>query len=133
MLKFQLKSGAKVEYNLAGIEQALKLYRALIYECKNAGLDITIAEGNTVLDLVMKNKEAILNIIGSENILECIKDCCDKVLYNGQKFSMDLFEEEKARQDFFPLMVLVGVENVRPFFPELRTVYSVILSLVLKQ
>lgn len=133
MLTFQLKSGAKVKYNLASIEQALKLYRALIYECKNAGLDITITDESTIADIIMKNKEAILNIIGSENILECIKDCCDKVLYNGQRFSMDLFEEEKARQDFFPLMVLVGVENVRPFFPELRTVYSVILSLVLKQ
>lgn len=133
MLKFQLKSGAKIEYNLAGIEQALKLYRALIAECKNAGIDITIAEDNTVADVIMKNKEAVLNIIGSENILDCIKDCCEKVLYNGQRFSMELFEKEEARQDFFPLMVLVGVENVRPFFPNLHTVYSVILSLVLKQ
>lgn len=133
MLKFQLKSGAKVEYNLASIEQALRLYRALIYECKNAGLDITISDENTVADIIMKNKEAILNIIGSENILECIKDCCENVLYNGQRFSMELFEKEEARQDFFPLMVLVGVENVRPFFPSLHTVYSVILSLVLKQ
>lgn len=133
MLKFQLKSGSKVEYNLAGIEQALKLYRGLIYECKNAGIDITVKEGETILDIVMKNKEALLNIIGSENMLECIKDCCDKVIYNSQKFSMELFEEEKAREDFFPLMVLVGVENVRPFFPSLHTVYSVILSLVLKQ
>lgn len=133
MLKFQLQSGAKVGFNLGTIEQALGLYRALTTECKHAGIDITVKEGETVLDMVMKNKEAILNIIGSENILECIKDCCDKVLYNGQRFSMDLFEEEKAREDFFPLMVLVGVENVRPFFPGLHSVYSVILSLILKQ
>lgn len=132
MLKFQLKSGAKIEYNLAGIEQALKLYRGLVAECKQAGLDITLTDESTIADVIMKNKEAILNIIGSENILECIKDCCEKVLYNGQRFSMELFEEEKARQDFFPLMVLVGVENVRPFFPSLHTAYSVILSLVLK-
>lgn len=133
MLKFQLKSGAKIEYNLAGIEQALGLYRALIAECKHAGVDITVLEGETALDVVMKNKEALLNIMGSELVMECIKNCCAKVLYNGQKFSMDLFEEEKARQDFFPLMVLVGVENVRPFFPNLHTAYSIILSLVLKQ
>lgn len=133
MLKFQLKSGAKIEYNLAGIEQALGLYRALIAECKHAGVDITVLEGEAVLDVVMKNKEALLNIMGSELVMECIKNCCAKVLYNGQKFSMDLFEEEKARQDFFPLMVLVGVENVRPFFPNLHTAYSIILSLVLKQ
>lgn len=133
MLKYQLQSGAKVEFNLGTIEQALGLYRALIYECKNAGLDVTVLEGDTVLDVVMKNKEAILNILGSEHVIECIKECCSKVLYNGQKFSMDLFEEEKARQDFFPLMMLVGVENVRPFFPNLHTAYSIILSLVLKQ
>ena len=133
MLKYQLQSGAKVEFNLGTIEQALGLYRALIYECKNSGLDVTVLEGDTVLDVVMKNKEAILNILGSEHVIECIKECCSKVLYNGQKFSMNLFEEEKARQDFFPLMMLVGVENVRPFFPNLHTAYSIILSLVLKQ
>lgn len=133
MLKYQLQSGAKVEFNLGTIEQALGLYRALIAECKHVGIDITVMEGETVLDVVMKNKEALLNIMGSEPVMECIKDCCAKVLYNGQKFSMDLFEDEKARQDFFPLMILVGVENVRPFFPNLHTAYSIILSLVLKQ
>lgn len=133
MLKYQLQSGAKVEFNLGTIEQALGLYRALIAECKHAGIDIAPQDGETLLDVVMKNKEALLNIMGSERVMECIKDCCAKVLYNGQKFSMDLFEEEKARQDFFPLMILVGVENVRPFFPNLHTAYSIILSLVLKQ
>lgn len=133
MLKYQLQSGTKIEFNLATIEQALGLYRAFIAECKHAGLDVTIAEDDSVLSVIMKNKEAILNIMGSEHVMECIKDCCDKVIYNGQRFSMDLFEEEKARKDFFPLMVLVGVENVRPFFPSLHSVYSVILSLVLKQ
>ena len=104
MLKYQLQSGAKVEFNLGTIEQALGLYRALIYECKNSGLDVTVLEGDTVLDVVMKNKEAILNILGSEHVIECIKECCSKVLYNGQKFSMNLFEEEKARQDWERIM-----------------------------
>lgn len=132
MLQYQLQSGAKIKFNLGTIEQALGLYRALIAECKHAGVDIAPQDGETVLDMVMKNKEALLNIMGSERVMECIKECCKQVLYNGQKFSMDLFEEEKAREDFFPLMILVGVENVRPFFPNLHTAYSIILSLVLK-
>lgn len=132
MNKFQLKSGAIVEFNLASIEQALALFRAIVFECKNAGLELTMNEDTKLGDLLLKNSPAFLNVIGSELVLEAVKGCCDKVLYNKQRFSMELFEDEKARGDFFGLMVLVALENLCPFFPEARTVFSIILSQFVK-
>ena len=132
MLKFQLKSGKIVELNLASIDNALALYRAVIQECKGAGLDISGEDETTIGDLLKKNMEAILNILGSEQVMEAIKNCCDKVLYDKQKFSMDIFEDERARGDFFGLMLLVAVENLRPFFVEMTMFFDLLLSGVLK-
>lgn len=132
MLKFQLKSGKIAELNLASIDNALALYRAVIQECKGVGLDISGEDETTIGDLLKKNMEAILNILGSEQVMEAIKNCCDKVLYDKQKFSMDIFEDERARGDFFGLMLLVAVENLRPFFVELTMFFDLLLSGVLK-
>lgn len=127
-LKFQLQSGKKLELDIAPLEVGLNLYRAIINECKHAGLDITVADDTTLMDLLMKNKEALLNIISSETVLECIKDCCPKVLYDKQRFNMDLFEKVENRKDFFAAMAIVGIENIRPFFAEPHTILNAIQS-----
>ncbi len=128
MLKFQLKSGRIVEMNLAPVETALALYRAVVQECQQAKIDLTIKEDMTLLELLGKNSEPLLRVMGSEYVMEAIQNCCAKVLYNKQKFSMDLFEDEKARADYFGVMILVALENLVPFFPVARSTSNVILS-----
>lgn len=132
MLKYKLKSNSVVELNLADIESALRLYRVVVGECKNAGLDLSTAEETTVADLLTRNTEAILNIISSEAVLDELKECANQVLYKGQKFSMSLFEDVKNREDFFPLMTLVAIENLKPFFADAHIIFEVLLSQVVK-
>lgn len=117
-LKFQLKSGKKIEIDLAPIEQGLNLYRSILIECKGAGLDLSVAEEDTVMTLLFKNKEAVLNVLSSELVLDAVKACCDKVVYNKQRFNMSIFEDVNNRKDFIPLMMIVAMENIRPFFAE---------------
>lgn len=140
MLKFQLKSGKHLELSLASIDKALNLYRAVIYECKGdkIKLDKLIAgikaiynggevpENFTLLDVVAENKEAILSIIGSEYVLQAIQECCDKVIYDKQRFSMDLFEDVGNRADFFGVMVIVALENLSPFFYQTPTYFTML-------
>lgn len=133
MRKYQLASGKVLEFNLAGVEQALLVYRAVLNSCKNAGLDLTIYPEDQIGDVILRNKEALLNIMSSEAVMEAVKGCCDKVLYDKKHFSMSLFEDEKAREDFLPVIVIVGMENIRPFFPVLHSFLDAILNLFLKQ
>lgn len=103
MLKFQLKSGKMVELNLAPMDNALYLYRTIIHECKGAGLDITAVDGESIAAVLTKNIDALLSVIGSEYVLEAIKGCADKVIYDKQRFNMEIFDrDEKARGGFFP-------------------------------
>lgn len=132
MRKYQLASGKILEFNLAGIEQALELFRAVLCQCKNAGLDLNIMADTQFIDIIGKNREAILNIFSSENVLEAVKNCCDKVLYDKKHFSLSLFEEENARADFIGVMFIVGVENLTPFFPQARSFFEPIQSLFLR-
>lgn len=118
MLKFQLKSGKKLEIDIAPIETGLNLYRAILIECKGANLDLSVANEDTMMDLLLKNKEACLNVLSSELVLEAVKDCCAKVVYDKQRFSMDLFNKVECRKDFIPTMMIVAMENIRPFFEE---------------
>lgn len=133
MQKFMLQSGKVVELSLAPIETALNLYRTVIWECKNAGLDLKISDDETIADLILKNTEALLNILGSERVMEAIKECSVKNLYDKQRFSIELFEKEDARGDFLPVIYLTAIENIRPFFPNLLIVFSTIEDIFLKK
>jgi hypothetical protein len=115
-LKFQLKSGKKIEIDIAPIDTGLCLYRNILSECKGAGLDLSVESEDTVFDVLLKNREAVLNVLSSETVLESVKDCCAKVVYDKQRFSMELFEKVENRKDFIPLMMIVAMENIRPFF-----------------
>lgn len=132
MRKYILRSGKKIEFNLSSIENALSLFRTFTSELSRSKLTLPTDE-LTFGELLEKNQSIIFNILSSEHVTECIKACCDKVLYDGQRFSMDLFEDEENRQDFFGLMTLIGVENIRPFFPDLEIAYEMLLSIVLKK
>lgn len=131
MLKFQLKSGKKLEIDIAPIDLALNLYRQILIECKGAGLDLTIAQEDTILSVLTKNKEAVLNVLSSENVLEAVKDCCQKVVYDKQRFSMDLFNKIENRKDFFDTMLIVAMENIRPFFAEPHIILDALQSQIL--
>lgn len=128
MLKFQLKSGKKLEIDIAPIETGLNLYRAILIECKGTNLDLSVANEDTIMDLLLKNKEACLNILSSESVLETIKDCCSKVVYDKQRFNMNLFEKVENRKDFIPVMMIVAMENIRPFFDEPHIILDALQS-----
>lgn len=146
MIKFQLKSGKLLELNLAPIDKALALYRAIIYECKGDKIRIDkliqalkavysgqeIPEDLSMLDIIAENKEAILSIIGSEYVMNAIQDCCEKVLYNKQRFSLELFEDKENRADYFGVMVIVALENLNPFFYQTPTYFTMLSAPFLK-
>lgn len=127
-LKFQLKSGKKLELDIAPIEVGLNLYRSILIECKGAGLDLNVLEDDTIQSMMFKNIDAVLNVLSSEHVLEAVKDCCGKVVYDKQRFSMELFEKVENRKDFLPIMHLVAIENLRPFFESPHIILDAIAS-----
>lgn len=132
MNKYILSSGKVVELNLATTEVALELFREVLNAAKNTGLNLEIKDEETLQDVLTKNTETILNIFSSKTLVEAIKDCCSKVIYDKKRFSMELFESEEARGDLIPILQLVALENLRPFFPQARMFFDILLDMTLK-
>lgn len=132
MLKFQLQSGKKVTIDYAPLDNALNLLRTILKECKNAGLNLKIGVDTNLIEVLSNNKEVLLNIFSSEAVLEATKECCAKVLYDGKRFKNVDFENIEDRQDYIPLLILVAIENLTPFFPQARIVLNPVQSLLLK-
>ena len=128
MKKYQLRSGKLLEIDLVPTELALELYRTVVNECARCKFDLKIEDGTTQLELIGKNSEAILRVLGSDEVMEVVQRCCAKVIYNKQKFSMDLFDNIEAKGDFFGIMIIVALENLLPFFPHLRSRFETLLS-----
>lgn len=127
--KYKLTSGKIVEFELAPVETGLNLFRTVVNETKGTGLKLEIDESDTVFNLIFgKNADAALAVMGSENVFNAVCECCTRVKYDNKPFTLDLFNDEKARQDLLPVIQLVGLENLAPFFPSLRLVFDTLIS-----
>lgn len=114
--KYKLTSGKIVEFELAPVETGLNLFRTVVNETKGTGLKLEIDESDTVFNLIFgKNADAALAVMGSENVFNAVYECCTRVKYDNKPFTLDLFNDEKARQDLLPVIQLVGLENLAPF------------------
>lgn len=129
MRKYKLTSGKIVEFELAPVETGLNLFRTVVNETKGTGLKLEIEEGDTIFNLIFgKNADAALAVMSSENVFNAVYECCSRVKYDNKQFSLELFNEEKARQDLLSVIQLVGLENLAPFFPGLRLVFDTLIS-----
>ena len=127
--KYKLTSGKIVEFELAPVETGLNLFRTVVNETKGTGLKLEIDESDTVFNLIFgKNADAALAVMGSENVFNAVYECCTRVKYDNKPFTLDLFNDEKARQDLLPVIQLVGMENLAPFLPSLRLVFDTLIS-----
>ncbi len=129
MRKYKLTSGKIVEFELSPVETGLNLFRTVVNETKGTGLKLEIEEGDTIFNLIFgKNADAALAVMSSENVFNAVYECCSRVKYDNKPFTLELFNEEKARQDLLPVIQLVGLENLAPFFPGLRLVFDTLIS-----
>lgn len=128
-MKYQLKSGAKLEVNESSISDCWMLYQSICNALKKDGLELPDLANMSFAEIIRSNPVAILNIFSDDEILEQILNCAKQAIYNGQRVTMDTFS--KNRSDFFPSMQLIALVNLKPFFPEFHTVFQGLMDSIL--
>lgn len=118
MTEFLATSGARVKINLApwGVTVALK--SAIAQEiCKtNMDLNVNIFSGlQNDINLIDFVKLALI-VDSSELVYQRLFDCLIKCSYNGDKITPETFEDAKARQDYYDIVIACLKENIFPFF-----------------
>ena len=116
MKKVTLPSGKILEISLASFSEANALSKAIAAEIKNLKID-------KELDLQDPNflKDIVCTAISSEQILDCLKICMKRCMYDNQKINDDSFEPEENRQDYFFVCKEVLLETMRPFLKGLSS------------
>ena len=128
-MKYQLKSGAKLEVNESSISDCWMLYQSSCNALKKDGLELPDLANMSFAEIIRSNPVAILNIFSDDEILEQVLNCAKQAIYNGQRVTMDTFS--KNRGDFFPSMQLIALVNLKPFFPEFHTVFQGLMDSIL--
>lgn len=128
MEKEILKSGNSITISLSSITQSFKLFQLVVLEFKKNGLNLKLDRESELnfLDIFEKNIDSCINglanIITSENILNLLMEMGNKCIYESvgvkQKVSLDLFEKEEYRVDFFEVLYKIAIRNLKPFFPK---------------
>jgi hypothetical protein len=64
-------------------------------------------------------KNLVLQLAGSPELESAVFDCALCCTLNGVKITKDIFEDEDARSDYYPIVWEVLKLNLRPFFKSL--------------
>lgn len=134
-MKNILKSGASLDVSIADIRTGFRLFSRVVAEFKKNGVDIEIyftPKNGFDIKKMLEDKEnrnflveGFLDVVTSEELLNLLLDCGKSAVYekNGkqQRVTLATFEEEENRGDFFEVMKLILLKNIKPFFPEALT------------
>lgn len=117
-----LPSGSKLKVTLAPFVVARALYQAVLEELKTFHID-----GNDEFDINFF-KDLFCTGFSSKKIEGCLDECLKRVLYNDRKVTLETWDDVKAREDYFDVLLEVARVNLAPFTRNLLSRYQGILE-----
>ena len=121
----------------ASFVDALALKNMLLRKFKLSGLDFSDLNADSIeglmeadLDGAMISQllEIVVNLEADEDLTKQILLCCKKSTINGERISMDAFENV----DFWPYLIDLKIETIRynvlPFFHKLQSSFNRLFS-----
>jgi hypothetical protein len=109
-----LESGALLKLSLCSFEEGTKLMKVVARELKNT----RISRDEEVINVI---KNLVTTLIASNEIEEALWSCIERGTYDGIHIKRDIFEDEKARADYIPILREALVFNLSPFFKSLKS------------
>lgn len=131
-MKQLLKSGASLEVTVADIKTGYRLFTAIVRAFKMHGIELSLRKEFSLKTLLEDNQSELINgfldVITSENVHDVLFECGQRAIYFSKdgkqsKVSEDLFENIEYRADYFEVLKIIAIENLRPFFPEALSVF----------
>lgn len=113
-LKKTLDSGAVLEVQMAKFQLGHRLFKAVMREIK----DIVMPDNANVANMI---KDVAAGLLSSSEVEAILWECMGVAIYNNQKVTPDLFEDEKIREDYLIVAKEVLIVNLIPFFKNLSS------------
>ena len=129
-----LDSGAVLDLTLCSFSEGCQLMKAVAKELKNTTISLGSKEVNGLGDIFKVQfgdealntiKNLVTGLISSDTIEATLWPCIMRGTYTKDgvvsKINKDLFEDEKARADYIPILKEALVFNLSPFFKSLKS------------
>jgi hypothetical protein len=127
-MKKVLESGAVLDLSICSFAEGTKLMKAVAKELKNTQISLGVKErvsdffklnlGDDALNTI---KNLVTGLLSSDEIEAALWPCIERGTYNGIHIQKDIFEDEKTRADYIPILKEALVYNLTPFFKSLRS------------
>lgn len=131
-MKKILSSGATLEITRAPFSVSHRLFKTVMRELSQVEINVG-AKGKDIQDLfklevgdqlVNTLKNVAVTLLSSEEIEAVLWVCFDRALYNNQKVTKEIFDEESAAGDYLEIAKEVMIYNMAPFTKSLQSVYQ---------
>lgn len=131
-MKMTLNSGAVLDITRSPFTISHKLFKTVLKEMRNVNLRLGLKDGQTLGNLAQLEltddalntaKDGIVTLLSSQEIEDVLWECMPRVLYNNKKITKELFDDEKACEDYIPIAKEVLGFNLLPFRKSLESLF----------
>lgn len=119
------KSGAKVVISQASFSEAMALKNAVALEISKSGIALDLKGGLSQSDIdVAEILKVFFQIDSSPAVYATLFQCLGRCTYNGEKITMETFEDAAARNDYYEIVIACAKEALTPFFSGLLSEFG---------
>ena len=123
-----LDSGSILELSICSFAEGNRLMKAVAKEIKNTQISLgakgqmgdflKLQVGDDAINTI---KNLVTGLLASDEIEAALWPCIERGTYNGIHIKKDIFEDEKVRADYIPILKEALVYNLSPFFKSLKS------------
>jgi hypothetical protein len=123
-----LESGALLDLSICSFAEGNRLMKAVAKEIKNTQISLgakgqmgdflKLQVGDDAINTI---KNLVTGLLASDEIEAALWPCIERGTYNGIHIKKDIFEDEKVRADYIPILKEALVYNLSPFFKSLKS------------
>ena len=129
-----LESGAVLDLSICSFAEGNRLMKAVAKEIKNTQISLgskgqmgdfpKLQVGDDALNTI---KNLVTGLLASDEIEAALWPCIERGTYNGTHIKREIFEDEKTRCDYIPILKEALVYNISPFFSSLKSLVKDII------
>ncbi len=116
---------AKIQINPAPFKDAIALKNSIEREIKLGGINTDTFKGKTIEETLRMDLAPFINILAaidsSSEVNAAIMTCLERCTYNGEKITENTFNDVKAWEDYYPIVIDCLKVNLTPFLKGLAS------------
>ena len=123
-----LESGSVLDLSICSFAEGNRLMKAVAKEIKNTQISLgakgqmgdflKLQVGDDALNTI---KNLVTGLLVSDEIEAALWPCIERGTYDGVHIKKEIFEDEKTRADYIPILKEALVYNLSPFFKSLKS------------